>query len=214
MRTITFTDFRKKASGFITDVEKGETLILVRRGKPVAEISPYCDEIRRIPSWKKPGIKLEIKGCDLGRSRGWFVKLTVDSSAFAKRYVKEIGSEKLDDFLRNASELGLSIVTMPEIISALNRRLREGALSDEDYGKAKKALINDMHDATVLQITPGVISKTINLLESNVLRAMDALHVACALEWNAQLFVTADRRQFDAAKNSGLNTEFLGHLIS
>ena len=142
------------------------------------------------------------------------MKLAIDSSAFAKRYVKELGSEKLDDFLRNASELGLSIIALPEIVSALNRRLREDALSDEDYAKAKKALINDMHDATVLQITPGVISKTVNLLESNVLRAMDALHVACALEWNAHLFVTADRRQFDAAKNSGLHTEFIGHLNS
>lgn len=65
MRSITFTDFRKNASGFITEVENGETLILIRRGKPVAEISPYRDEIRRIPFWKKPGIKLEIKGYDL-----------------------------------------------------------------------------------------------------------------------------------------------------
>lgn len=65
MRTITFTDFRKKASGFITEVEQGETLILLRRGKPVAEISPYYDEHSRIPSWKKPGIRLEIKGSDL-----------------------------------------------------------------------------------------------------------------------------------------------------
>jgi len=65
MRTITFTDFRKKASGFITEVEHGETLILLRRGKPVAEISPYHDEIPRMPSWKKPGIRLEIKGRDL-----------------------------------------------------------------------------------------------------------------------------------------------------
>jgi antitoxin (DNA-binding transcriptional repressor) of toxin-antitoxin stability system len=65
MRTITFTDFRKKASVFITEVEHGETLILIRRGKPVAEISPYYDEVPRIPLWKKPGIQLEIKGSDL-----------------------------------------------------------------------------------------------------------------------------------------------------
>jgi antitoxin (DNA-binding transcriptional repressor) of toxin-antitoxin stability system len=65
MKTITFTDFRKKASGFISEVEKGETLILLRRGKPVAEISPFRAEIVRTPSWKKPGICLEIKGSDL-----------------------------------------------------------------------------------------------------------------------------------------------------
>ena len=65
MRTITFTDFRKKASGFITEVEHGETIILLRRGKPVAEITPFSDEVSRKPSWKRPGIRLEIKGSDL-----------------------------------------------------------------------------------------------------------------------------------------------------
>ena len=48
------------------------------------------------------------------------------------------------------------------------------------------------------------------LLEHNVLRAMDALHVACALEWQAELFVTADKRQLKAARKSGINTEYIG----
>ncbi len=65
MRTITFTDFRKKASSFITEVEHGETLILFRRGKPVAEVVPFSDEALKKPSWKKPGIRLQIKGSDL-----------------------------------------------------------------------------------------------------------------------------------------------------
>lgn len=65
MKTVTFTDFRKKASCFITEVEHGETIILLRRGKPVAEIAPFSDENRRKPSWKKPGVRLEIKGCNL-----------------------------------------------------------------------------------------------------------------------------------------------------
>jgi prevent-host-death family protein len=65
MKTITFTDFRKKASGFITEVEHGERLVLLRRGKPVAEIIPFSDEPRRTPSWKQPGIRLRIRGSDL-----------------------------------------------------------------------------------------------------------------------------------------------------
>jgi prevent-host-death family protein len=65
MKTITFTDFRKKASGFITEVEHGETIILLRRGKPVAEVIPFSDEIRRTPSWKKPVTRLQLKGSDL-----------------------------------------------------------------------------------------------------------------------------------------------------
>ncbi|AOY58693.1 MULTISPECIES: type II toxin-antitoxin system VapC family toxin [Desulfococcus] len=142
------------------------------------------------------------------------MKLLVDSSAFAKRYVREVGSEKLDDILQNASELALCVILLPEIISGLNRRLREGALTGKDYQKAKKFLMDDVHDATVLQLTPAVISQALKLLEDNLLRAMDALHVACALEWNAELFVTSDRRQFDAAVNSGLQTEYLGQPIA
>ena len=65
MKTITFTDFRKKASGFITEVEHGETLILLRRGKPVAEVIPFSGRLQRTPSWKRPGIRLQIQGRDL-----------------------------------------------------------------------------------------------------------------------------------------------------
>jgi uncharacterized protein len=138
------------------------------------------------------------------------MKLTVDSSSLAKRYVQEIGSEKLDRFLQNATELALCIILVPEIVSGLNRRMREGALDIKGYRAVRKQLLSDVRDATILQITPSVISRSVELLENNVLRAMDALHVACALEWQADLFVTSDRRQMTAAINAGLRTEFLG----
>ena len=65
MKTVTFTDFRKKASAFLTEVEHGESIILLRRGKHIAEIIPFSDRDRQIPSWKRPGIRLQIKGSDL-----------------------------------------------------------------------------------------------------------------------------------------------------
>ena len=138
------------------------------------------------------------------------MKLVLDSSAFAKRYIVEDGSERVDQLLQEASQLALCILLVPEIISGLNRRLREQVISPEDYRSIKKQLINDVHDAVLLQITPAVISRTIKLLENNPLRSMEALHVACALEWQAELFVSADRRQAAAAKDAGLHTEFIG----
>ena len=138
------------------------------------------------------------------------MKLAVDSSSFAKRYVQEVGSEELALFLKDASELAFSVILVPEIISGLNRRLREHILTVSDYRAVKKQLMDDVSDATVLQITPSVVSRSVKLLESNALRALDSLHVACALEWKADLFVTSDRRQFVAAKNSGLHAEYIG----
>lgn len=138
------------------------------------------------------------------------MRLLVDSSSFAKRLIQEEGSEQLDEFLQQASELAVCVILVPEIISALNRRLRECALTIEDYRKAKILLLNDVSDATVLQLTPAVVSRSVYLLENSVLRAMDALHVACALEWGADLFLTSDKRQFNSAISSGLKAEYIG----
>ena len=138
------------------------------------------------------------------------MKVLVDSSSFAKRYIQEAGSDELDDVLQNASELALCVILVPELISGLNRRLREGALPARDYRKAKRLLLDDVRDATILQPTPAVISRSVNLLEGTVLRAVDALHIACALEWQTDLFVTSDKKQLIAAKNAGLLTEFIG----
>jgi predicted nucleic acid-binding protein len=142
------------------------------------------------------------------------MKLAIDSSSFAKRYVQEDGSDQLDRLLEKASELAFCVILVPEIVSGLNRRLREQVLTVADYRAVKNQLLDDVRDATVLQLTPSVISRSVKLLESNVLRALDALHVACAFEWQADLFVTSDRRQFTAAKNTGLQSDFIGQPIS
>ncbi len=65
MKSVAFTDFRKKASDFLTEVEHGETLILLRRGKPIAEVVPFSDKEQRTPAWKLSGIRLRIQGSDL-----------------------------------------------------------------------------------------------------------------------------------------------------
>ena len=138
------------------------------------------------------------------------MKTLFDSSAFVKRYVEEEGSQAVDGICRGATTLALSVLCVPEIISALNRRLREGSLSRQGYLSAKSHLSEDVADVVVVNLTPAVVSRATFLLETNILRAMDALHIACALEWGAELFVSADARQIRAAKRSGLVTRHVG----
>jgi len=137
------------------------------------------------------------------------VKVFLDSSAFAKRYIEETGSQSVDDICQEATELCLSVVCIPELISALNRRVREKSLSHKNYNTIKKALSEDIQDVTIINLTPEVITKTTGLLENNALRAMDALHVACALEWGAEMFVSSDKQQIIAAGKSGLITKLI-----
>jgi predicted nucleic acid-binding protein len=103
--------------------------------------------------------------------------------------------------------LALAVICVPEIISALTRRRREGVLSHSQYGEAKERLATEVADATIVNLVPGVISDAIEILETNAVRAMDALHVACALQWNAELFVSSDVQQLRAAKKVGLRTK-------
>ena len=68
----------------------------------------------------------------------------------------------------------------------------------------KKRLFDDITDISISNITIPVAEKAIDLLDAHPLRTVDALHVASALEWQADLFVSADRRQVAAAEASGL----------
>lgn len=68
MRTVNFTEFRKNASSLLDDVEKGETVRILRHGRPVAEVSPVAGETKGIPSWKRPGLRLVTKGIALSRA--------------------------------------------------------------------------------------------------------------------------------------------------
>jgi len=135
------------------------------------------------------------------------VKLYLDSSAFAKRFIEENGSDGVESICASASELGLSVLCVPEIISALSRRLREHALTQVQYNEAKRRLLDDVRDADIITLTPSVIGSAIMVIEANPVRAMDSLHVACALEWGAELFVSSDRQQLSAAKRAGLKTQ-------
>jgi antitoxin (DNA-binding transcriptional repressor) of toxin-antitoxin stability system len=65
VKTISFTEFRQHASGVLGEVEKGERFLVLRHGKPVAELSPPSVGPGAAPSWKRPGLRLTAKGASL-----------------------------------------------------------------------------------------------------------------------------------------------------
>lgn len=64
MREATFTELRNNAKAYFDAVERGETVLVYRNGKPVAEIVPVRKET---PSWKRLASPLAIKGLSLSR---------------------------------------------------------------------------------------------------------------------------------------------------
>ncbi len=132
-----------------------------------------------------------------------------DSSSYIKKFIQEQGSAEVDGYCQQASALGLSIICLPEMMSALNRKVREGNLSEKNYYNVKEQIIEDIEDIQIINLVPEVIEGSISLLENNKLRSLDALHLSCALTWNAELFISSDKRQTQAAENSGLEVRYI-----
>jgi hypothetical protein len=100
--------------------------------------------------------------------------------------------------------LGVSSICLPEIISALCRLRRQSVITNDEYESAKQALLKDLGDALICNITPSVIKQSIRILEASKVRSLDALHIACALEFEAEAFVSSDIQQLSAAKMAGM----------
>ena len=132
------------------------------------------------------------------------MRVFFDSSAFAKRYIAEPGSDKVEKICSESAVLGVSPICLPEIISALCRLSRQSVITEGQYETAKQALLRDLEDAMICNITPSVIKESIHILETSKGRPLDALHIACALEFEAEVFVSSDIQQISAAKGAGL----------
>lgn len=68
MKTVTFTEFRNRASDLFSAVENGEVVIVLRHGIPIAEVSPYGAGEAKGPAWKRPGLRLSARGVHLARA--------------------------------------------------------------------------------------------------------------------------------------------------
>jgi predicted nucleic acid-binding protein len=132
------------------------------------------------------------------------MRVFFDSSAFVKRYVREAGTDVVLSWCEQATELCLSGIALPEIVSAFCRLLRENRVSPAQYQHLKTMLMADITDAAICDLTPEVIRHSIIGLEKNVLRGMDAIHLGSALALHVDIFVTADARQCLAATQAGL----------
>lgn len=132
------------------------------------------------------------------------MRVFFDTSSFVKRYIDEPGADMVIEVCRKADGLVVSVICLPEMISTLNRLVRESRLSGSDYEKTRHLILKEIEDVEICYITPEVVARTIKCLENNPVRAMDALHLGCALVVGPDLFVSSDHRQIEAAGREGL----------
>jgi len=136
----------------------------------------------------------------------WAEPVYLDASALVKLFVPEAESDELNQALAGLTDVIVSDLALTEMASALGRRAREQLLTRAEeqrlYREATKLHVSS-HQA---ELTPPIHRRAERLMLSLTipLRALDALHLATALDAEAATVVTFDPRLREACASQGL----------
>jgi predicted nucleic acid-binding protein len=137
------------------------------------------------------------------------MNLYFDSSAFAKRYLTEKGSEDVFRWTTDAVMCATSLITRAEIVSAIIRASRMGYIEIQVAERMVSDFRNDWVFLSRLPITEDLVARADRLACEFGLRGYDAVHLAAVLTWQENLnfpvtLATYDKELADAARQSGL----------
>lgn len=136
-------------------------------------------------------------------------RILFDTSALYKRYNQEQGRGEVLAFFERASTVVVAAHCLTEIASAFHRQRHDGVLTEGDCDRIMLQVRRDFAEFEVLPLDKRVEAFAVAATRRARLRAMDALHIGTAMAAGIDLFVTADRRQADAASAAGLVTELI-----
>jgi predicted nucleic acid-binding protein len=141
----------------------------------------------------------------------------LDSSALAKRYVQEEGSDRMDQIFERAEKgeepVFFSTWNVGELAVVFDKYEREGLL------EAKPVMLTFLEEvkrlgkskaAEVVPVSGSVIAEAVALTFKYHAYVADALQVVSCQTVGGAGFVTADRRLAEIAKDEGLKVTLVG----
>ncbi len=137
------------------------------------------------------------------------MKAFIDTSSLIKKYVEEKGSDEFNNLLESVSEIIVSPITILEIHSVLERRLREKTLRSTDAKWIEKEFSIDLDYFGIVQWNDNLINECIRVIRKHQLRVLDGIQLSSALISNPPLFITSDKRLHTAAKKELSQVKFI-----
>ncbi|MFZ5908939.1 MAG: type II toxin-antitoxin system VapC family toxin [Chloroflexota bacterium] len=137
------------------------------------------------------------------------MNLYLDSSALAKRYVEESGSEDVLNWMDLADTIGTGLITRAEVVAAITRATRTNRLTTQVSVKAISKFRQEWGDFHRIPINEALVARADFLACQHGLRGYDAIHLASALIWQEALMLpvalaTYDQELAEAGQKSGL----------
>jgi uncharacterized protein len=156
------------------------------------------------------------RSTDSTRPRGTLNELVyIDTSALAKRYQREAGSDEFDRFLGRLTAVSISRLTVVEFRCLLARRRRNHDLDAKSERRAAVAFDDDIARG-FLEVHPLEDRHALEAYDLLIklrripLRTLDALHLAISLAIGAGTIATADNTFSAAAAALRLKIEWFG----
>ena len=106
-----------------------------------------------------------------------------DSSAVVPLIIEQTTSPETDRWFSEDGQLAVWTVTSVEVVSAIRRLWREGAIAEPAADVAEARVDEMVHAAHVVVDVEAVKVQAQRLLRLHPLRAADALQLGAALEW-------------------------------
>lgn len=133
----------------------------------------------------------------------------LDTSALAKLYVQEDGSDELDSALVDRRDLLISELSLTELTSAIARRVREGTMPATAGRHIYQQVFRDVREGEyrLLDLTSATHREAERLLltigRQAPIRSGDSLHLATAALADARTLITYDRQMLAVASTLG-----------
>ena len=134
------------------------------------------------------------------------MKIFLDTSALAKRYVQEPGSEELEELFSSlVKEAFVSTLAFAELAAAIGKKLRKKEIQEEPASTAMRELEKDWDGLfSKIPLTNDLAMSAASLAVEYPLTGADAVHLASAAAIDAELFVVSDNLLISAAEKIGI----------
>lgn len=97
----------------------------------------------------------------------------IDTTSLFKKYVDEKGADTFDALLKSVFEIIISPITLLEINSIIERRLREKTLNASDANWIEKEFMFDLNFYGVVEFNEKLISECIRVIRKHQLKVLD-----------------------------------------
>ena len=139
----------------------------------------------------------------------------IDTSALAKWYLPEVGSESFADWMQHQDETCISSLTTTEFRCLLARRQRMHLLTSVQVQEIYAKFQQDCQDGHLLHYAVSdqhVLNAKLMIesLPDIALRTLDALHLSIAHEISVSVLATADKIMAQAARELAMEVVWFG----